>query len=72
MPYCQVTCHLAYIGVHGSRDLNNPHRYSRISTAPPAAKRGYTEVQALMFVTPPALAGIVLYGQNDLVSDTPR
>jgi len=27
----------------------------------------YTEVQALMFVTPPVLAGIVLYGQNDLV-----
>jgi hypothetical protein len=31
-----------------------------------------TEVQALMFVTPPALAETVLYGQNDLVSGRTR
>jgi hypothetical protein len=30
------------------------------------------DVQALMFVTPPTLAGIVLYGQNDLVSGRNR
>jgi hypothetical protein len=32
-------------------------------------RRIRTEVQALKFVTPPSLAGIILYGQTDLVDD---
>ena len=36
------------------------------------ALSGVRGVQALMLVTPPVLAGIVLYGQNDLVSGRTR